>query len=251
MAIAIRGLTGEDEAVFAEEAARGTPVLALLMQLLHRVACDEAAPAVDADAMTAGEAQALALHVMATSVEGPIRPAFACTACGETLSLTLDPLDLVAAPPARGQPTAITIEGVALACRAATVADLLAAAHAAEPRAAAMAVLERCVTGTDAEGRALAIGALPPHLAEQAAEHVLALDPQAETVLACSCPGCGAAVEAVIDPAQFLMAELARQRRTLLVDVLAIAARTGWTEASILAMPRLRRRGYAAALGAA
>lgn len=249
MAIAIRGLTGEDEALFAEEAARGAPVLALLMRLLGRVmpgGCEEA----DARLMTAGEAQALALHVMATSIEGPIRPSFACTACGETLSLALDPLALVVTSPAPA-PSRITLDGMTLDCRAATVADLLAAAGEADPRAAALAVLARCVTATDAGGAALEVTALPPEVAERAAERVLALDPQAETVLACTCPGCGEALEAVIDPAQFLMAELARQRRTLLADTLAIAARTGWTEASILAMPRLRRRGYAAALGAA
>jgi hypothetical protein len=131
------------------------------------------------------------------------------------------------------------------------VADVLAAADPAEGGEGGLTLLGRCASARDASGAAVDVAALPAAVADAAAAHLLALDAQAETLLACACPGCGTALEAVFDPAQFLAAELATGTHTLFVDVLAIAARTGWTEQAILAMPRLRRRGYAAALGAA
>jgi hypothetical protein len=248
MAIAIRALTGEDEASIAAEAAAGASVLGLVATLLGRTARDGAAP-VDAASLTLGEAQTLALKLRAASLDGTLRTALACTACGEVLSLDLDARDLVAAA-APVAPT-IAVDGHLLTCRAPRVADVLAATMAGDAQAAARALLLRCVSATDAEGEAVAAADLPEPVADAAAAHCLALDPNAETVLACACPACGAALSAVLDPAGFLLAELAGQEDALFAEVLAIAARTGWDEAAILAMPRRRRKSYAASLGAA
>lgn len=246
MAISVRGLTGEDEAVFAEEAARGAPVLGLIATLAARAGLRDGEAIADPAALTIGEAQALALRLRAASVEGPVRAGFSCTACGERLELPLDPRALIV--PAVAVPGAVTIAGFSLTFRPATVGDALAAAESPAP---GLTLLSRCVSVSDASGAAIDVAALPAAVVDRAAAHLLALDAQAETVLACACPGCGAALEAVFDPAQFVAAELASGTHTLFVDVLAIAARTGWTEQAILAMPRQRRRGYAAALGAA
>jgi hypothetical protein len=246
MSISVRGLTGEDEAAFAEEAARGGPVLGLIATLAARAGLRDGGPITDPGALTIGEAQAAALRLRAASIEGPVRAGFCCTACGERLELPLDARALIVAE--AGVPAALEIGGLLLAFRPATVADVLAAADTPTP---GVALLSRCVTARDAAGAPVDVATLPASVADAAAAHLLALDAQAETMLACACPGCGAALEAVFDAAQFLAAELATGTHTLFVDVLAIAARTGWTEQAILAMPRQRRRGYAAALGAA
>lgn len=245
MPISVRGLTGEDEATFAEEAARGAPVLGLIASLTARAGLRDGAPIDDPASLTVGEVQAAALGLRAASIAGPVRAGFSCAACGEQLELPLDPRALAVAEEA--VPDTVTIGGVSLTVRAATVADVLAAAQSAAP---GVTLLARCVTARDAAGAVLDVAALPEAVANAAAAQLLARDAQAETVLACACPGCGAALEAVFDPAQFLAAELATGTQALFVDVLAIAARTGWTEQAILAMPRQRRRGYAAALGA-
>jgi hypothetical protein len=244
MAIAIRALTGEDEAEIAAEVASGAPVLGLVAGLLERTA---SLP--DASALTVGEAQALALRLRAASLDGTLRTALTCTACGEVLSLDLDARDLVASV-SPADPV-IAVDGYVLTCRAPRVVDVLAAADAGDALAAARVLLTRCVTATDDAGGAVSVADLPEAVADAAAAHCLALDPNAETVLACACPACGAPLSAVLDPAGFLLAELAGQEETLFAEVLAIAARTGWDEAAILGMPRRRRKAYAAALGAA
>jgi hypothetical protein len=246
MAITVRGLTGEDEAAFAEEAARGAPVLGLLASLAARAGLHDGEPIADPASLTIGEAQEAALRLRAASIEGPVRTAFSCTACGERLELPLDARAMLSLGAA--VPRTLAIDDVSLTFRPATVGDVLAAA---ESRMPGQTLLARCVTAHDAAGATVDVATLPEPVADAAAAHLLAMDAQAETVLACACPGCGAALEAVFDPAQFLAAELAAGTQALFVDVLAIAARTGWTEQSILAMPRQRRRGYAAALGAA
>jgi hypothetical protein len=249
MSISVRGLTGEDEAVFAEEAARGAPVLSLIATLAARASLRDGEVIADPAGLTIGEAQAVALRLRAASLEGPVRAGFSCTACGERLELPLDPRALLVPP--SGVPDRITVDGFTLSFRAATVADVLAAAEVADGRDGGLALLASCVSASDPSGAVVQVAALPEAVADAAAAHLLALDAQAETLLACACPACGAALEAVFDPAQFLAAELTTGTHTLFVDVLAIAARTGWTEQAILAMPRQRRRGYAAALGAA
>jgi hypothetical protein len=246
MAITARALTGEDEASFAEEAARGESALALIAALAARAGRRDGERIDDPTAMTLGEAQGFALRLRAASLEGPARAAFSCSACGERLELPLDPAQLLV--PSAAAPATATIDGLSFSCRPATVGDVLAAASSDDP---GRALLARCVSVTDSGGEPCDVAALPEALADAMAAHLLALDAQAETVLACTCPGCGASLEAVFDPAQFLAAELASATPALFVDVLAIAARTGWTEQAILAMPRQRRRGYAAALGAA
>lgn len=246
MSISVRGLTGEDEAAFAEEAARGAPVLGLVAALAARTGLYDGETISDPASLTVGQAQEAALRLRAASIEGLVRAAFSCTACGERLELPLDARAMIA--PGAAVPGALAIDGVSLAFRAATVADVLAAAESSMP---GQTLLARCVTARDASGAAVDVASLPAPVADAAAAYLLAMDAQAETVLACGCPGCGAALEAVFDPAQFLAAELAAGTQALFIDVLAIAARTGWTEQSILAMPRQRRRGYAAALGAA
>lgn len=244
MAIAIRALTGEDEATIAADAATGAPVLGLVARLLERTAALQ-----DASALTVGDAQALALRLRTASLDGALRTALTCTACGEVLSLDLDARDLVASEVPM-EPV-IAVEGYVLACRAPRVADVLAAAETSDALAAARMLLARCVSATNAAGAVVAAADLPDAVADAAAAHCLALDPNAETVLACACPACGAALSAVLDPAGFLLAELAGQEEALFAEVLAIAARTGWDEAAILGMPRRRRKAYAAALGAA
>ncbi len=247
MATAIRGLTGEDEAGFVEEAARGTPVFGLLAFLLGRLGAKHEDND-DVSSLTAGQAQALALRLRAASIDAPMRVTFPCSQCGERLDLTLDPLTLIV--PAVAERSSRVIGDISFAFRPITVADILAGNGTHSVREAALAVLERCALATDARGGAVAIGSLPDAVVDEAASHLLALDPQAETLFACDCPACGTPLEAVFDPAQSLAAELAAQGRGVYAEVLAIASRTGWTEQAILAMPRHRRRGYATALGA-
>jgi hypothetical protein len=70
------------------------------------------------------------------------------------------------------------------------------------------------------------------------------LDPDAETMLAVSCPSCGGAHDTVFDPAGFLLTELAAYADRLMDEVDQLARAYGWSERDILALGARRRRRY-------
>jgi hypothetical protein len=238
---ALRGLTGREEEACIAAAESGQPARDALTALIAD--CVEGFDHARATSLTVGDRDALALGIRAASFDAPMQARLSCPACGEPLDLSLDPLSLLAAEPP--PEAAFHHDEFRFTCRAVTAADQQAVAHRPDP---ALALLERCVVAEDAAGR-IDIATLPDALREQAAAHLLALDPQAETRLACACPACGSAVEGTLDAGGFLLAEVLRRAPALAREVLVLARATGWTEDAILAMPRRRRLRYAAMLG--
>jgi hypothetical protein len=59
------------------------------------------------------------------------------------------------------------------------------------------------------------------------------------------CPGCGATVSGWFDPGEFVLTELRARAATLMEEVHLLAARYGWSEEAILALPAGRRAAYA------
>ena len=239
---ALRALTGREEEACIAAAESGQPAREVLTTLI--AACVEGLDEDRAASLTVGDRDALALGIRAASFDGPMQARLSCPACAEVLDLALDPLDLLArdAPP----DAVLHHADIRLTCRAVTAADQAAAAAHPDP---ALALLRRCVLAEDATGR-IDIADLSDALREEAAAHLLALDPQAETRLSCACPTCGAAMEGVLDAGGFLLAEMLRRAPVLAREVLLLARATGWAEDAILAMPRRRRLRYAAMLGA-
>jgi len=60
------------------------------------------------------------------------------------------------------------------------------------------------------------------------------------------CPECHATVEFLLDVPSFVLAELRAHAISVFDDVHRIAARYGWSETAVLALPRTRRLRYAA-----
>ncbi len=121
------------------------------------------------------------------------------------------------------------------------VADLTAAARAADPRAA---LLARCLVSAVRDGAAVSAGDLPVPVQRRIAEAVEAADPGADVTLNVGCPECGAATRAELDIASYLWTELDAWARDLLLDVHLLATSYGWSEPEILALSPLRRRYY-------
>ncbi|MDC0767020.1 hypothetical protein [Streptomyces sp. HD] len=121
------------------------------------------------------------------------------------------------------------------------VADLTAAARAADPR---MALLARCLVSATRDGAAVGAGDLPVPVQRRIAEAVEAADPGADVTLNIACPECGAATRAELDIASYLWTELDAWARDLLLDVHLLATSYGWSEPEILALSPLRRRYY-------
>ena len=70
------------------------------------------------------------------------------------------------------------------------------------------------------------------------------LDPLVDFAAACACPACGEPVEVPIDLEAHAIHRLAIRQREILEDVHVLASRYGWTEPTVLSLPRRRRRQY-------
>src|SRR5206468_1064558 len=85
---------------------------------------------------------------------------------------------------------------------------------------------------------------LPNEVVEALSHAILAADPQAEIIVALSCPGCGRYWELLFDIAHFFWNEMAAQARRLLQEIDALARAYGWTEREILNLSPVRRQTY-------
>jgi hypothetical protein len=187
-----------------------------------------AEPGLAADAITAlsvgsRDRELLRLRVSAfgTAISGLVT----CPECGQTVELTADANDIIAAAgrptPGRDDELALDRNGYHVRFRLPTSADLLALA-VAWPAAPPGADAERFLLG-----RCLRWA-----------------EPLADIELACDCPDCGEAWVAPLDVPGFLWAELTDFATRLLRDVHVLASGYGWCEAEILALTPVRRQAY-------
>jgi hypothetical protein len=85
---------------------------------------------------------------------------------------------------------------------------------------------------------------LRPHRA-RVERAMSAMAPEVSRPIAGTCPACDAAVEAPLHVARIVVAELRRAAGAVHDDVDLIARAYHWPEATILALPQIRRRAYA------
>jgi hypothetical protein len=169
----------------------------------------------------------------------------ACRHCGESLeaALSVDDVRLSAGAPAPlGRHE---IDGYELSLRAASSADLIAAARLGDASRTRSALFERCVV----EARCSAAGpvsvrALPAHVANAISERLAAAHPLADFRLDFTCPACDRAWSADFDVGSFLWQELSAWVQRTLRDVASLARAYGWTERESLALSPTRRHLY-------
>jgi hypothetical protein len=194
----------------------------------------------EARALTIGDRDRIVLALRGELVGDDMECVCDC-ACGETLELTVSVSGLLADPPDEPAPLEGAADGVRV--RAASGADHERAALRAldDPDAAMRELVSACVLDADAfDGDAL----------ESAARMLEQLDPGAEILLRGTCPACGAAVVAALDPGAYLWTELERRSERLELDVHALASRYHWSEAEIVALDPARRARYIALIDA-
>ena len=125
-----------------------------------------------------------------------------------------------------------TLAGATVRFRIPTVADLLAAAAGMRP---AETLSGRCIDAPEIS-RALA----------RRLDHALSsLAPSLDDLLGGTCPACGQDVTMRFDPVAYTLTELRNTFSGIHRETHALAAAYGWPEATILALPRARRRRYA------
>ena len=234
---ALRPPSGADETFLLEEADGLSPArrtTALLTRCLVRLGPHEPPAAEHVRALTAGDREALLLHLHRLAYGERLDCLLSCPQpeCGERLDLELRVGDLLLATYEHASPEH---EADGVRVRPPTGADLEAAAdRAADGLDAAERVLvERCVL----EGG-------PDDLDDLLAE----LDPQADLQLDMTCPACGRAFSVAFDAGDFLGRELARDADALLREIHGLALHYHWPESELRAMPPRRRRRYLALL---
>lgn len=165
-----------------------------------------------------------------------------CRACGQDMEFDLDAGEFAKSLVGPGDSVVRLAEGGwDVEFRLPGSADLMAAARAADPRAA---LLVRCLVSAVRDGAPVSPDALPVPVQRRIAEAVEAADPGADVTLNIACPECGAATRAELDIASYLWTELDAWARDLLLDVHLLATSYGWSEPEILALSPLRRRYY-------
>jgi len=231
-------ITGAAELLAAWEAGLGEAPLGRAL-LLHRTA----RPDVDTGTLPqlpVGEREADLFALRRALFGERMQVRLGCAACGEDMEFDLDAGDLGGRSPGESV-VRVQQDGWDVEFRLPGVADLQAAARAADPRTA---LLARCLVSAVRDGSAVAGPALPAAVQRRIAEAVEAADPGADLALNVACPECGEATRAELDIASYLWTELDAWARDVLLDVHLLATAYGWSEPDILALSPLRRRYY-------
>jgi hypothetical protein len=236
--LAAREPTGADELFLVET---DLAPLAALLALVQRVTSSPDRTAVDWLELPAVDLEAAALLIRSAWLGDTIRTEARCRGdrCGEPVDVSFG----IAAYLAHHRPRRpahvrmdtdgwFVLDGASCRFRIPTGFDVLAAMSAAEPIAA---LGERCTDGELSHGLARrvdrALGALAPRLYGEVGG---------------VCPACGATLTLSFDPVAYTLAELRGVFASVQFDTHVLATAYGWSEATILALPRSRRRRYAA-----
>ncbi|MGI8729483.1 MAG: hypothetical protein ACR2LK_05755 [Solirubrobacteraceae bacterium] len=247
----IRQLTGADEAFLAETgaglttAARTTELLACVVERIG-----DATPSRDDLAgLTAGDREALLLHVLRLTFGSSLDCTLGCVRCGELLDVRLDVDELVLAPYEIWEPVYDVSLGadprparVTFRLPSGADQEAIAALASRSLETAVGALVRRCLI--DEAGAADL--AVDDELAAVIADRMASLDPQAVIELVTVCPECDVRIEAQVDALELLCRKVAAHHGQLIVDIDLLARSYHWSEDAILGLPVGRRRAYAA-----
>lgn len=191
-----------------------------------------------------GERDARLLELRRRTFGEELRAIVRCPQCGQQLEVASCVSDISfeeIAPELRGgRPFATTVDGVEIAGRTPTVADLTAAARCPDVDSARLELVWHCVTS----GLSGPPEDLSPEVVRAIGDAAAEADPQAEIRFRLSCACCGHEWAAVLDITDFLWREVAAAGERLLDEVGVLAAAYGWPEQEILALSPWRRRTY-------
>jgi hypothetical protein len=188
--------------------------------------------------LSIGERDARLLQLR-TLVLGPSATGFAeCPQCGERVELPIDTSVLAQPKELATAPHQIEVDGTRVRFRLPTSRDLAEVVAAPDASQGLCRLIERCVIEDSSANE------LPNEIVEALSRAMLEADPQAEIIVAFSCPGCGRRWEMLFDIAHFFWNEITAQARQLLREIDALARAYGWSEREILGLSALRRQSY-------
>ena len=165
-----------------------------------------------------------------------------CDACGVKTEIAVSTRDLLTQAPVDArfagddELQVATADGDVIT-RLLSSRDLEVAAAASTSAVAQQVLVGRAV-------RNVAIDQLTPESRELVADAIVTADPLADIRLGVVCTSCAHAWAMSFDIADYLWMELEAEVARLLDQVHRIAGAYGWSEATVLAMSRARRREY-------
>jgi len=188
--------------------------------------------------LTIGERDARLLRLR-TLVFGPAATGFAeCPKCWEEVEFPINTAALAQPKELATAPHEIDADGTRVRFRLPTSRDLAEVVAAPDASQGLRRLIQRCVITTSPPNE------LPNEIVEVLSRAMLEADPQAEIILAFSCPACGHGWEMLFDIAHFFWSEIAAQARRLLREIDALARAYGWNEREILSLSPRRRQSY-------
>lgn len=244
---ALRPLTGADELLVHEAVAAGTARAVIATKLLA-VALDPGGEAL-AEGLSVGQRETLLLRLRRGTFGERIEAMVACPHCREPLDVELQTAELLSAatdPPVEAVEASVHADGSQWRARlrAVTGADQTAALGMADP---ITAMLRSCVEGLMRDdGVAWPVEQASSGLRAALDAALRDVDPSAETSLELACAACGEQLRVPFDAAGHFFAEIVAEGDLLLREVATLARLFHWREQDILALPRGRRKAYAA-----
>jgi hypothetical protein len=174
-----------------------------------------------------------------------------CPYCSDRVEFSLEVGDVCVAPPAGViQPTYTFCQGgIEIEFRLPNSLDLAAIAIYDDPSVAKDLLVQSCVLAARQDGKILTVAELPEDTIAVLATQMAEIDPQAETVLDLTCPGCDRQWQTLLDIATFFWSEITALAKRLLREVHTLAGAYGWRESEILEMSHQRRRCYLEMVG--
>lgn len=242
-----------DESILLDHA-QGVPARRVTELLARFVELDDA----DGDSrglarrLTVGDRESLLLHLRRATFGDDFACTLPCAFCGKQMDLSLRVQDLLLPPYEDPRPAhEISLEDGGQSFRIrfrlpSGGAQEAAAEVSADLGVAAQSLLRECVDSIEVDGNVVEGGCIPDTVAEQVAQAMAELDPQAEIELDLVCPECQQPGTAIFDTASVFLRELDAQAQILLREVHVLALRYHWSEGDILALPRPRRQRYLA-----
>jgi hypothetical protein len=156
-----------------------------------------------------------------------------CPQCGERLEFEMDCRALAAETPA-AEP--VVVDGRYF--RLPTSRDLARVSKEADPRLAAIRLVEACkLNGADTT-------AWDEEDLEKIGDTMALADPMGETRLSLNCPECRHSWDETLNISAFLWTEIESRARRLLVETHTLATAYGWTEKEIFSLSAPRRALY-------
>jgi hypothetical protein len=238
--LAVGEPSGEDELFVVETALAPLPAW---LQLARRVGTSAVGGPLDWMALPAADLAAAALTIRRAWIGDAIRTDTECPSpgCGERIDVNFGVGDYLEHHRPR-RPRGVTrgaddgwftLTGVTVRFRIPTVGDLVEARSGDRPDAV---LAERCVD--------------PPEVSRAFARRLdralSALAPSLDGLVGGSCPACGHELTMRFDPLAYTLSELRDAFSGIHLETHALASAYGWPEPAILALPRDRRRRYAA-----